>query len=374
MSAETVKTRVAIDGRYVTMHVTGAQRYATELVERLPDALANPIDVIVPGVLVDRLESGRRHSGIDVPGSQATSRYSGFRGHLWEQRTLPRAFRSSKCELLVGLCNWGPLAIRNQIVAVLDLAPLKHPEFYSIQYRLLTRYLQRRVARRAKRVITLSDAMRAAVSDEYGIPPVRIDVVPPGVGAPFAGRAERGPVLADRSRAYCVFVGGHDPRKNLKFLVDLWPRIHRDLGLELRVVSRGASRPHAHQGATNSSGVTRTADPTDDELAMLYAGALCVLSPSLYEGFGLPLLEGMACGTPFIASDAGAARELAIDPESQVLPLDPDAWVERILAWSHDEPVDLRTRSAERASEFTWEKSADLLADSIRRALEARSG
>ena len=74
-------------------------------------------------------------------------------------------------------------------------------------------------------------------------------------------------------------------------------------------------------------------DPTDEELVRLYAGALCLVWPSYYEGYGFPLLEAMAVGTPFLSTDVGAAAELAVIPEEQILPLDPERWIERIEAW-----------------------------------------
>ena len=87
-------------------------------------------------------------------------------------------------------------------------------------------------------------------------------------------------------------------------------------------------------------------DPTDAELASSQR-ALCVLSPSHYEGYGLPLLEAMATGTPFLSSDTGAARDLAVD-DGQVLELSEDAWLAQLRAWTGTDLSDIRQRGAER--------------------------
>jgi glycosyltransferase involved in cell wall biosynthesis len=118
-------------------------------------------------------------------------------------------------------------------------------------------------------------------------------------------------------------------------------------------------------------GVRRVADPSDAELADLYARALCLLWPSLAEGYGIPLLEAMACGTPFLSADVGAARELAIDAR-QVLPLDGDRWVAELERYHTAGVADLRARSAETARRATWERSTDAMVRAIGRSLPGR--
>jgi glycosyltransferase involved in cell wall biosynthesis len=173
-----------------------------------------------------------------------------------------------------------------------------------------------------------------------------------------------------RSRS-CVFVGGDDVRKNLAFLTSFWPRVHAELGLELHVVARGWSSTRRTAGSEEpSAGITMHVDLDDASLARLYADALCLLWPSHYEGYGLPLLEAMAVGTPFLSSDTGAARELAVVAE-QVLPLDADAWVEQLARWCRHDPVDVREASITAARAATWARSAEALAVSIERTCAA---
>lgn len=351
-------TAVIVNGRYRTMPTTGSQRYADELARRLPGAMSSRVLMAVPpDSIIDVQELGAVHT---------TDSFSGVRGHAWEQLQLPRLLARHPGATLLGLANWGPLLVQRQVVAVLDLAPIRFPHFYSPAYVRLTKLLQPRVARRARRVITLSESTKREIADTYGLSPARIDVVPPGVGQPFTDPSLRGD---QHSRnAACVFVGAHDMRKNVDFLLALWPRVVDELGLTLHVTVRGGSRPHAGVPLDDHPGVVVHEDIDDLTLASLYRSALCVLSPSHYEGFGLPLLEAMATGTPFLASAAGAAKELAVDPPSQILPLDAGRWLDQLRRWAGEDLAPLREACVRRAAQFDWDASAVLLAESLSKA------
>lgn len=351
-------TTVIVNGRYRTMPMTGTQRYADELARRLPGAMSSRVLMAVPpGSVIDVLE---------VDAVETTESFSGLRGHAWEQLQLPRLLARHPHATLLGLANWGPLLVRRQVVAVLDLAPLRFPHFYSPAYVRLTRSVQPRLARRARRVITLSESTKREISETYHVAPGRIDIVPPGVGEPFTDSSfRRDP---NSQSVSCVFVGAHDPRKNLGFLLRLWPRVVNELGLTLHVTVRGASGPHAGVPLGDHPGVVVHENIDDLSLATLYRDALCVLSPSHYEGFGLPLLEAMATGTPFLASRAGAAEELAVDPLSQILPLDAERWLSQLRRWAGGDLAPVREASVQRAAKFDWDASAALLAESLGKA------
>src|SRR5438128_2631201 len=116
----------------------------------------------------------------------------------------------------------------------------------------------------------------------------RFTEIPPGVGEPFTSWPLDTPGSVPRRS--CVLVGAHDPRKNARFLLDLWPEVRRRTGLELHLTCRSfvTTRPAAPR-AQVADGLIEHIDPTDTELVKLYAGALCLLWPSLCEGYGLPL-------------------------------------------------------------------------------------
>jgi len=342
---------VAVNGRFLTMTATGVQRYAREILVRIGEALEANIRVMVPPGRVLTADSS------ELSSVERTERWHGVRGHAWEQVALTRLVRRAHADLLWSPCNWGPVAVRRQVPVIHDVAPLMYPEYFTPAYRGLARLLTKPLVRRAATVTTPSSRVREELVERFSLPPNRVTVVPPGVGNPFTAVSLED--VGRRDGRYCVHVGAHDSRKNVAFLLELWPDVHARTGLELHLAHRRvvtASRPPAL--ANESAGIVEHLDPTDGDLADLYAGALCLLWPSHYEGYGFPLLEAMAAGTPFLAADVGAAAELAVDPERQILPLDRSLWVERIEDWSRTGVAGLREESARRARAQTWEASA----------------
>lgn len=359
------RRRIAINARFATVAVSGVQRYARELVAALVALDAVDAVAIVPPADVIELDRVERLDDL-----APSARWSGGRGHLWEQAALPVLFHRVGSDVLLSPCNWGPLSIRRQLPLFHDTAPLFHPEYFVPGYVRWARAATPRLVGRAVR----SAVTCTRVGDELvrfaGARPDRIDVVPPGVGAPFVDLPVDPTV---RRSPVCVFVGGMDTRKNLRFLTSMWASVHRSLGLELHVVDRGWSSTRRVEGADHGGlpdGVVVHVDLDDSGLAQLLARSLCLLWPSHYEGYGLPLLEAMALGTPFISTDTGAARELAVSPE-QVLALDPAAWTERLGRWLEDDPIELRRESMLRARAATWSQSAEALLGAIERCAAA---
>jgi glycosyltransferase involved in cell wall biosynthesis len=315
---------------------------AHELADRLPTILDGPVVELAPA----------QGKGV-------------MRGHLWEQCVLPRAFRRSGAEVLISLCNFGPTTVSPQVVLLHDVAPFVMPEMFSGRYTAVARTIQRRLARQA-RIATVSEQSRRDIAAVLGLDADRVDVVPPAVGTTFR-QADAG-----TDGANCLFVGGHDPRKNLPFLQQVWPLVHRRTGAILDAVARSRSSTLRAPDATEMPGVVWHRDISDTDLARLYRDAKMVVSPSRYEGFGLPLLEGMASGTPFLSTAVGAAPELAVAPDEQLLPLEVEVWQKRLISLLQRDLGDLRRASHAKASHWTWERSAERLAATVDAA--SRSG
>lgn len=353
--------RVAVNGRFLTMTATGVQRYGHEILPRLARHLQSQLLVIVPPGSV--FEDGDPEIGKVM----VTRRWHGMRGHAWEQIALPLLVRRTGACVLWSPCQWGPLALPHQMPVIHDIAPLTHPEYYTPAYRAVARAITGPLVRRSSLVATPSRSVRTDLIARFGLEPTRVATIPPGVGAPFSTR----PVddLGRRSGRYCVFVGAHDSRKNPDFLLRLWPQVRERTGLELHLTRRGVvtARKLPTLESSAQDGITVHVDPSDDELANLYADALCLLWPSHYEGYGFPLLEAMAVGTPFLSTDVGAASELAIDRDAQILPLEPIAWIERLAQWQSEGVETLRSACIERARSLTWEAAAEQTAGLLER-------
>jgi glycosyltransferase involved in cell wall biosynthesis len=225
-----------------------------------------------------------------------------------------------------------------------DLAILRAPEAFPRWHRLYGTAGLRRVLRAADAIVAVSEFTRREVVELVGVPKERVRVVPNGVDPVFT---------ADGPRAegdYVLAVGTLEPRKNLERAVEA----AREAGLELRVV-----------GARGWGGVDVdgwVGEIPDSELAALYRGARSVLYPSLYEGFGLPVLEAMACGAPVVTSLDTAMAEVAGEAAVLVYPLDVSAIAAGILA-ADARREELVRAGAERAREFTWQVAADAVVE-----------
>ena len=187
------------------------------------------------------------------------------------------------------------------IVTFHDLAVLRHPEMFNAWTRRYSRALLPRVAQAAARVIAVSNFTARELVDLLAVPETKIRVIPNAVGPPFISTGD------SAAGNYVLAVATLEPRKNLGRLVDGFQRADLN-GCELRVVG---ARGWGDVKPVLASGVRWLGEVSDDELARLYRGARCAAYVSLYEGFGLPVLEAMGCGTPVVAADLPAIHEFA---------------------------------------------------------------
>ena len=356
---------IAVNGRFLTMTTTGVQRYAREILRRIGSNLDSELRILVPP---DRVFEG----GDPALGEVETSiRWHGIDGHRWEQLVLPRLTRKTGAPVLWSPCSWGPVSARGHVPVVHDIAPLTLPQHFTLTYRALARALTGPLVRRAAVVVTPSTRVRGELLERFAVEPERVRVVAPGVGEPF----NTAPLddLDRRGRRYCLLIGAHASRKNAGFLIKLWPQVHARTGLELHLTYRRivTTRRLRSLERTAGAGIVLHADPTDEQLLGLYADALCLLWPSCYEGYGFPLLEAMAVGTPFLSADVGAAGELALLPEEQILPLEPERWCQQIEAWQAADLSELRRASASRARAQTWDSTAEHMAQLLDRVAQS---
>ena len=232
------------------------------------------------------------------------------------------------------------------VLTVHDLAVLRHPEAFNRWTRTYSRTLVPRVVRAAERVIAVSEFTKRELVELLAIPEERIRVIPNAVGSRSSagGRAEGDYVLA---------VGTREPRKNLPRLA----QAARLAGLELRVAGpRGWGDADA-----DGEGVRMLGYVDDEELARLYRGALCVAYPSLYEGFGIPVLEALACGAPVVTSAGTAMAEIADGAAVLVDPRDPEAIAAGIRE-AIERRDELSALGPPRAQGFTWQAAAEATA------------
>jgi glycosyltransferase involved in cell wall biosynthesis len=238
------------------------------------------------------------------------------------------------------------------VVTIHDLAVLRRPETFNGWTRRYSAYALPRVARAAEAIVVGSEFSRDEVVELLKVPRDRIRVIPYGVGPPFT---PEGPA-ADGD--YVLAVATLEPRKNLARLVEGFHSAGLD-GLELRIVGAkgwGDVRVNADRVHT-LSGVD------DDELARLYRGAAAIAYVSLYEGFGLPVLEAMACARPVVAPSGRPYDEFAHGVAFEVDPRDADSIADglrRAVSAGHQDV------GARRAADYTWERAVQAHIDLYR--------
>jgi glycosyltransferase involved in cell wall biosynthesis len=248
----------------------------------------------------------------------------------------------------------GPLGTRIPlVVTVHDLAVLRHPETFNRWTRTYSPRAVPRVLRAARRIIAVSEFTRRELVELLDVPRGKITVVPNAVDDEFTreGPSEHGD--------YVLAVGTLEPRKNLSRLVEA----ARRNDIELRVVgARGWGEVEV-----GGNGVRWLGEVDDAQLARLYRGAVCLAYPSLYEGFGIPVLEAMACGAPVVTTKGSAMEEVAAGAAVLVDPNDPAQIAEGIERAASDREQ-LVARGLERAQAFRW---ADVAAATVRVYREA---
>jgi glycosyltransferase involved in cell wall biosynthesis len=276
-------------------------------------------------------------------------------GHLWEQTLLPVAARRARA--IYCPANAAPFLSRRVVLVIHDLAALRHPEWYSAQFATYHRYALPRLARRARRLITPSEFSRRELADGLGVDPGRVAVVPGGVDERFSPSAD--PEAARRAyglkKPYVLLVGTRIARKNLGALAEARRRLS---GLGVELVSAGSGRHWSRHD--DAPPVRALGYVADDQLPGLYAGATALAMPSLYEGFGLPVLEAMASGVPVVAANRAALPETCGGAAVLVEPEDPDGLADALARVVSDDHLRGRLVEAgrERASRFTWDRAA----------------
>jgi glycosyltransferase involved in cell wall biosynthesis len=294
---------------------------------------------------------------------------------------LPRAAARAEVDVIHAPAYTAPLWSSAPVVLTIhDVSYERHPGWYPYERDVVRRLFYRRSARSAARVVTDSEFSAGEIAAAYRIPRQRITVAPLGVSDLFApGGGTRDALPAGIATPFLLHVGDLHERRNLPLLVHAMFEAQRrpgmpPLSLVLAGVDRGVGdrlRMYARDAGSPDAVICLGA-VTDAQLLALYRGAAALVYPSRYEGFGLPVLEAMACGTPVIASRAASIPEVLGDAGVLLDPDDEPGWAEAIARVSGDEWERGRMRAAGlvRARGFTWARTAQVTIDVYRRAAD----
>ncbi|MFN8595229.1 MAG: glycosyltransferase family 1 protein [Anaerolineae bacterium] len=358
---------IVLDARTATDHFPGIGRYVVNLAHALL-SLAPDLDL---RLLHDQTAHASRLALPKLPITNLP--ISSF--SLQQQWIVPRQLRELKARLYHSPYYLMPY--RPGVPTVLtayDVIPLVYPQYYTVPQRLIFRFAHARALKTAHVTLAISEATKVDLVRQFGTRPDRIVVTPLAADPRFALQTTAA-VQTVREKyhlpeRYVLYVGSNKPHKNLARLIKAWLTAEGGMGnVELVIAGSWDERyPEAKRLAEGHARVHFLGSIDDADLPALYASALAFAFVSEYEGFGLPPLEAMACGTPVLASNTSSLPEVIGDAGLLVDPHEIDAIaaaLERIIT-DKNLRLDLKQRSLQRAAQFSWEQTARLTLDVYR--------
>jgi glycosyltransferase involved in cell wall biosynthesis len=248
------------------------------------------------------------------------------------------------------------------LVVMHDVTPARFPRTFSRRFVLWYRLMYRMLARRARHLATVSEFSRGELADVLGVDPARFALAPNGHEHAFAARADADDVVLTQDLAntpdYVLCVGNLTPSKNLAPVT----RALAEAGIDVVVVgATGSRRVFAQEAPLDGPGIHLAGRITDGELALLLRNARALVFPSLYEGFGLPLVEAQALDCPVIASDRASIPEVAGEGAMYFDPMRPQDAVDRVRSLDAGERKRLVESGRINVTRFSWDRTAATL-------------
>jgi glycosyltransferase involved in cell wall biosynthesis len=333
---------LAVDARFAVLDERGIGRYTRALIAQFRTHADLRLSFVAPGVFAPRARIARM---LGVERGAVVARVPRDASVLWGPSNATDLETNAVC-----------------VTTVHDVVPFAFPAAGE-RVRAREQSQLQRTARRAHRIIADSAFAADEIARWMSVARERISVAPLGVDRAFTAGGERF-ALPD-GRPYVLHVGAHDARKNVGTLVAAWQQAFPAADVALAFTRAPATLP---------PGAVVLHAPSDAELAALYRGAAVVAVPSLDEGFGLPLLEAMACAAPALAARVAALPEVAGDVPFWIgEPRSVDAWAVALtsIVRERDASAERAALGPARAAAFTWERCAALVLDTLRAAVQA---
>jgi glycosyltransferase involved in cell wall biosynthesis len=347
---ENLKT-VFINGRFLTQPYTGINKYAFELCLAMQKC-GQEFQLIAP-----------RNTKLSNKYGFKIIYYGRLKSHLWEQINL-YFFLRKKNDLLISFSGIGPLLYRKQIITIHDLSFMRNKKWFSWKYTLIYSILTPILAKKAKKIITVSEFSKHEIVDLLKIKPEKVSVVPSAV-AFNADKISEGSKL--NGLEYFLAVSSIDPRKNFERLINGFKKA-KLTNIKLCIVGGRFKNFNSKGLQLNSSEkIEYLGYVSNSELINLYKNALGFIYPSLYEGFGLPPLEAMNFGCPTIVSNIPALNESCGNASYKVDPYNEEdlAKAIEILAVDKNLRDSLIVNGYNNVERFSFESSAQKIIDII---------
>ena len=320
---------IVINGRFLSRRITGVERYGREIIHLFRDSY--------------RVEKTRNN---------------GLAGHAWEQLVLPTKLKSES--ILWSPANTGSLLVHNQALTIHDLSPLEHPEWFEKSFAAWYRLFLPMLAKQVQVIFTPSEYVKQKVLKRLKVK--HVIVTPNGVDTTVF-HPEACQHTYEFPQKYILFVGSLQPRKNLVGLMQSWHMVKDDFKDIWLVIAGEAGHVFRAIKFFGDERIRFVNYVSEADLPGLYAQAEILVLPSFDEGFGLPVIEAMACGTPVIVSNGGALPEV-VGNAGLIFDLSmPDGLAQTIrdCLSNNNLRLSLKEKGLTRVKNFSWQQTAELI-------------
>ena len=341
-----------INGRFLSQPLSGVQRFATEITKALAQ-VCSETTTLHPTLLVPPNIN-------ESSPSMAVSTIGRSNGQMWEQVELPWHARDG---VLINLGNTGPIMARSQIIVVHDAGVFSSPEAYSWKFRLWYKALQKAHVRRGTVFVTVSEFSKQELAKHLKLQEGSIQVIPEGADHMHRLSEDRS-ILQQHGLVpgrFVLAVGNLAAHKNLAALSTTAQMLAAH-GMTLAITG-GLDQGVFRGGIALPRPATYVGRVSDGQLKALYRSAACFVFPSLYEGFGLPAVEAMACGCPVVAADIPSLREVCRTAALYAKPEKPDDIAGQVTLMIENDRLreEMCERAWRHAQFFTWNAAASAL-------------
>lgn len=350
---------IAVNARFLTQPLTGVQRFALEISRTLKEISGEEnIQFFAPKNI--QLYSEANELNVQIIGSHT--------GHLWEQLDLPRHLKTLGNPILLNFCNTAPIFYKNKLSTLHDITYIRYPQTFSKSFRYFYQVMMPLVLKTSKHIFTVSEFSKKEISEYYHTTKEKISVVYNAVGKTFHPQIDENL----KKENYLLAVSSIKENKNFGMILKAFKKVSKQKSnLKLFIVGDLKNGNFSNIDLSlfiNNPRIKLLGRVSDVQLVKLYSNAIAFLFPSLYEGFGIPVLEAQACGCPVVSSNVSSMPEVLNNSGALINPTSIDDLVNAInnIVDNNDYRNNLIEKGFQNKNRFSWIQSGERIIDQIK--------